>query len=46
VAVGIGGYYATPHVDAVLSAAAGAFVAVAVRTAVWVRTALRPFLMA
>jgi hypothetical protein len=46
VAVGIGAYYASPHVGAVLCAGAGAFVAVAVRTAVWIRSALRPFLPA
>jgi hypothetical protein len=46
VAVGVGAYYAAPHAGAVLSAAAGAFVAVAVRTAVWIRSALRPFLPA
>jgi hypothetical protein len=44
VAVGIGGYYAAPHIGAVLSAAAGACAAVVVHTAVRVRTALRPFL--
>jgi hypothetical protein len=46
VAVGIAGYYAAPHANMVLSAAAGAFVAVAVRTALWVRSTLRFFLPA
>jgi hypothetical protein len=44
VAVGIAGYYAAPHASMVLSAAAGAFVAVAVRTALWVRKTLWFFL--
>ena len=46
VALGAGAYYSAPHAGAVLSAAAGAVVAVAVRIAFWVRTALRTILPA
>jgi hypothetical protein len=46
VALGVGAYYSAPHVGAVLSASAGAFVAVAIRTALWVRTSLRVILPA
>jgi hypothetical protein len=46
VAVGVGGYYLAPHANMVLSGAAGAFVALTVRVAVWVRTTLRIFLPA
>ena len=43
-ALGAGAYYSAPHAGAVVSAAAGAVVAVAVRVALWVRDALRTIL--
>ncbi len=46
VGLGVGAYYSTPHAGVLLSAAAGAIVAVAVRTALWVRSALRAILPA
>jgi hypothetical protein len=46
VAFGVGGFYVAPHASMIFSAAAGAFVALSVRTAVWVRNTLRIFLPA
>jgi hypothetical protein len=44
VVAGLGGFYAAPHISMVLSATAGAFVALTIRTAIWVRTTLKMFL--
>jgi hypothetical protein len=46
VGLGAGAYYSAPHAGAVLSAAAGAVVAITVKTALCVRSALRAILQA